>query len=62
MTLQATALGQSAGLGSRLETLRAAGVALMLGVGIVFTVGFAHIDAVHNAAHDWRHSNGFPCH
>jgi len=25
-------------------------------------VGFSHITAVHNAAHDYRHSMGFPCH
>ncbi|RUZ69173.1 CbtB-domain containing protein, partial [Mesorhizobium sp. M7A.F.Ca.US.006.01.1.1] len=22
----------------------------------------SHIDAVHNAAHDYRHSMAFPCH
>ena len=25
-------------------------------------VGFSHIEALHNAAHDTRHSAGFPCH
>jgi len=25
-------------------------------------VGFSHIDVIHNAAHDVRHSNAFPCH
>jgi cobalt transporter subunit CbtB len=25
-------------------------------------VGFSHIGAVHNAAHDVRHANAFPCH
>jgi cobalt transporter subunit CbtB len=25
-------------------------------------VGFSHIEAVHNASHDYRHSMGFPCH
>jgi cobalt transporter subunit CbtB len=25
-------------------------------------VGFSHISAVHNAAHDVRHANAFPCH
>ena len=24
--------------------------------------GFSHIEAIHNAAHDVRHSLGFPCH
>ncbi len=25
-------------------------------------VGFSHIESLHNAAHDTRHSAGFPCH
>jgi cobalt transporter subunit CbtB len=25
-------------------------------------VGFSHLEAVHNAAHDTRHANAFPCH
>jgi cobalt transporter subunit CbtB len=34
----------------------------LLGIFIVGGVGFSHIAAVHNAAHDYRHSMGFPCH
>jgi len=34
----------------------------LLGVVIVFAVGFAPIDVVHNAAHDVRHVHAFPCH
>lgn len=34
----------------------------LLGCFIVGFVGFAHSDAVHNAAHDSRHSLAFPCH
>jgi cobalt transporter subunit CbtB len=37
-------------------------MAMMLGLFIVGIVGFSHIDVVHNAAHDVRHSNAFPCH
>ena len=37
-------------------------LAIMLGIFIVGVVGFSHIDVVHNAAHDTRHSNAFPCH
>jgi cobalt transporter subunit CbtB len=37
-------------------------LAMALGLFIVGVVGFSHIDAVHNAAHDVRHSNAFPCH
>ena len=35
---------------------------MALGLFIVGVVGFSHIDAIHNAAHDVRHSNAFPCH
>ena len=37
-------------------------LAAMLGLVIVFGVGFAPIDVVHNAAHDGRHSLSVPCH
>ena len=35
---------------------------LLVGLGFVFLVGFAPLSAVHNAAHDTRHSAAFPCH
>jgi cobalt transporter subunit CbtB len=38
------------------------GMTLMLGLGLIFLVGFAPLSAVHNAAHDTRHSSAFPCH
>lgn len=44
---------------SRLLQLALAG---LLGLFVVGVSGFAHIDAVHNAAHDVRHSLAFPCH
>jgi cobalt transporter subunit CbtB len=37
-------------------------LAALLGVVLLTGVGFAHVEAVHNAAHDTRHANGFPCH
>lgn len=37
-------------------------LAMTLGLFVVGMVGFSHIDVVHNAAHDVRHSNAFPCH
>jgi len=37
-------------------------LALVFGLGFIFLVGFAPISAVHNAAHDTRHSAAFPCH
>lgn len=36
--------------------------AILLGVFILFGTAIAQIDAVHNAAHDSRHSLAFPCH
>ena len=37
-------------------------LALFMGLGFIFLVGFAPVSAVHNAAHDTRHSAAFPCH
>ena len=37
-------------------------VACALGAVIVFGVGFAAPELIHNAAHDTRHSMSFPCH
>ena len=36
--------------------------AVLLGAIILYGAGFVNIAAVHNAAHDTRHSQGFPCH
>ncbi|EGL65224.1 hypothetical protein AGRO_2001 [Agrobacterium sp. ATCC 31749] len=36
--------------------------AIVLGLFVVGYVGFSHVEAVHNAAHDTRHANAFPCH
>ena len=46
----------------RSDTLRAAGIALILGLGLIFLTGFAYPEVIHNAAHDTRHSAAFPCH
>lgn len=37
-------------------------VTMVLGLAMVFSVGFAHVTVLHNGAHDTRHANGFPCH
>jgi len=47
---------------ARPETLIAAIVAALLGLLLVWGVGLSPIEAVHNAAHDVRHSLAFPCH
>jgi cobalt transporter subunit CbtB len=36
--------------------------AALLGAFLIWGVGFSHVEAFHNAAHDTRHSNAFPCH
>ena len=36
--------------------------AAVFGAFLVYFAGFSHIEAVHNAAHDTRHSAAFPCH
>lgn len=36
--------------------------ALLLGAVMVFATGFSYSSVAHNAAHDMRHANGFPCH
>ena len=35
---------------------------LFTGACMVFLVGLSHLAVAHNAAHDTRHSIGFPCH
>ena len=37
-------------------------IALVLGIVLIYGVGFASIGVVHNAAHDTRHAVAFPCH
>lgn len=49
-------------VGATAGTRIGAAFAILLGLVVVGFVGFSHIDVVHNAAHDTRHSNGFPCH
>lgn len=38
------------------------GLAAFLGLFVVGIAGFSQIEAIHNAAHDVRHSLAFPCH
>jgi cobalt transporter subunit CbtB len=56
---------QSASIPSPIDvvsTRMPAVVALLIGSFLILGVGFAPISAVHNAAHDSRHSFAFPCH
>jgi len=36
--------------------------AAILGIVLVYGIGFAQTEEIHNGAHDSRHSSGFPCH
>ena len=47
---------------SKAEALKAAAIALFLGLGLVYATGFAYPESVHDAAHDSRHALSFPCH
>ena len=44
------------------QRLVAGVLALVIGLALVGGVGFASDMAIHNGAHDTRHSLGFPCH
>jgi cobalt transporter subunit CbtB len=58
-TAQSTVLQAVAG--SRAGVLPAF-IAMAAGLMLVFVVGFAGSEVLHNAAHDSRHSFSFPCH
>ncbi len=47
---------------SRSSRLAAGGLALVLGVFLLWGVGLAQPQFLHDAAHDSRHSFAFPCH
>jgi cobalt transporter subunit CbtB len=59
---QSTSPVASSVAATRTNAVLQAAMAILLGVFIIGAVSFSHIDVVHNAAHDTRHSNGFPCH
>ena len=48
--------------GRSAAALAAPVVALLLGAFVLIGAGFAPLAAIHNAAHDSRHSFAFPCH
>ena len=59
-TSQSTAPGALAG--RTVSAVTQAILAGLLGAFLLWGVGFSALSAVHNAAHDARHSSGFPCH
>jgi cobalt transporter subunit CbtB len=44
------------------EALRWGITAILLGIVFIGVAGFAPLEAIHDAAHDTRHSISFPCH
>jgi cobalt transporter subunit CbtB len=44
------------------ERMTAGFAALFIGAFFIWGAGLAQSDTLHNAAHDTRHSYGFPCH
>ena len=44
------------------QVMAVAVLAFALGATLVFAAGFAETGALHDAAHDSRHSLAFPCH
>ena len=46
----------------RIATAAPALATVVLGLAVLFCVGFLQTPAVHNGVHDTRHANGFPCH
>ena len=49
----------SSAISSRFVQIACAG---FLGLFVIAGAGLSPIEAIHNAAHDVRHSLGFPCH
>jgi len=47
---------------ARSKALAAALMLAVFGGVFVYGIGFAGADVLHNAAHDARHANNFPCH
>jgi cobalt transporter subunit CbtB len=57
-----TAVGSRAGRAGQEKALIPALAAILLGVLLLYGVGFAGSQTIHNAAHDARHAFAFPCH
>ncbi len=62
MTNPVISTTESAARAASFADLPQALAAALLGVFIVLGVGFVPVAAVHNSAHDTRHSIAFPCH
>jgi cobalt transporter subunit CbtB len=60
MSIQAnTQAASSTALSQRISAAAFGG---LIGLFLIYGVGFAHPETIHNAAHDTRHAALFPCH
>ena len=57
-TMGEVTAGRTFAIAERLPAL----LVLAFGLVILYAVGFSPFTPAHNAAHDTRHANGFPCH
>lgn len=62
MSNKTTTRRMDAAAGATTSRIVAIALAALLGTLLVAGTGFAHSAAIHNAAHDTRHSLAFPCH
>lgn len=53
---------QSNPAAAKLTAVLPAVLAMMFGIFLITGTGFAQSASLHNAAHDIRHANAFPCH
>ena len=56
------ALQQTTKITTLSDRLLVAVLGAVIGTFILLSVGFASANLIHNAAHDARHVNSFPCH
>ena len=54
--------GVTTASGSAVGVKATCAVVFAMGAALVFLVGFAQADVLHDAAHDTRHGLAFPCH
>jgi cobalt transporter subunit CbtB len=62
MSSQSQTIAREVAASSISKRAIAAAIGGMLGVFLLIGVGFAGPYLLHNAAHDTRHANVFPCH
>lgn len=56
------AAGADAPASALIQQRAVAVLGALFGLFLIFGVGFAHPEAIHDAAHDSRHAFAFPCH